>query len=1314
MKGFSFPPPPPPPPRATPQDGNPGTNAPPGGHGSRSARGAADRGRGRGRGRGQGSNARGGHGPRFTQHASMTTGFQAPQQNQPFPSNGPFVNYNPLPTGGYINPAFASAYTNSVNSNSIVSSWNPATVQQQTSFPLNTNVIASNPVNDSYGSHQPSSRPQSIPKPKPASKPKIAAPPAVPSFAFQLPTANPEAHVERVSKNNKKRKFNQLGLTPRSDVHEDSEGEDVDEEAKFSSGVLQFEYKGRSSTLKTNADIAAWVAERKKMWPTRARILEKQKAEDELRKAREEKRRNAEAKDNKSKAKEAPANKRKRENDDRKNMEKHLAKAEKLRKKLERAEAKLNGAASITAKSQPLESPGEVVADVETETPQLHKASKANLVGYDSDDDEQTSDAESSVISSDSSDSSTETDSESSSDDDSDSDAPPEEESSAKRPVKVAPPARKPARNQLPKQTTKKEAKRLTLRERMVEQEQQQEAELALEAIKFLGDQVALIHKIDPHNVNLCTYPVRESTLEAGREWSRPRLRPAVGTWATYGTWWCPGTDCQKVQAGILPTCSCRPHPGDCFQHHRCTQVFSALPVEFPLANTMGDSPQLATVQAGQKRKIEELTEDNTPASSEQQPSTDEGQDGWQVAQSKSSKRRKKVPKSESHNYPSIKHSPNARLQSTVKLSDLQRLALYILDEVPAPQWVAVENVKHIRKVVAIMVPGLEAGLFTGNIALDAGAQQDEAHTTEGQAEHARQETVAQHSSKHLSISPDEYYPVRLESEKLPEPLKAFADMFPHIWPIKAAGDEKYGKIQSPLDTMLNTPLPKSKDQKKENKESAKVQNARTPITKYLVTLDELLDDVPMEWTIHPAMYPTAEEKAMALSKRESDGHTEAEGWVDTRVEKMEDGNVPEKDIQQGSLTAGRKVLSMDCEMCRAANNKYVLTRVSVVDWDGNVVMDELVKPDEPIEDYLTQYSGITEEMLRDVTTTLPDIQKRLLEILTPQTILMGHSLNSDLNALKIAHPFIVDTAFLYPHPRGPPLKSSLKWLTQKYLSRSIQQGHGSSGHDSVEDARAVLDLVKLKCEKGPKWGTNDANVESIFKRLARCVRTKTQSVTGAEEHRVSAMVDWGDPRRGYGSSAQVVFGCETDEDVAKNVIKATNGPGRFDDDIPGLPVKGCDFVWARMRELEAVRGWWQAGKAPAVESLRQRAMINNGMKNSNENEDDSKSKDKNSNGEAEQEQPSAAVLATAVSRTAANIKRIYDSLPPCTALIVYSGTGDPHDSNRLQAMKRQFRQEYQTKKWDEIEVKWTDTEDQALRQAQKKMMRGCGFITVK
>ncbi|KAK8243712.1 hypothetical protein HDK90DRAFT_522280 [Phyllosticta capitalensis] len=502
MKGFSFPPPPPPPPRATSQDGNPGGNAQPGGHGYRSARGGADRGRGRGRGRG--SNHRGGHsGPRNNNHASMTGGFQ-PQnhynghalpsnaqqhQSQPFLPYGSPANFNALPTGGFINPAFTSAYTNYVNTNPLASSWNPATAQQQQqSFPLNTNAIANNSVNSSVGPLQGSNRPLQS-KPKPTSKPKVAAPPVVPSFGFQLPTVKPELPTESPSNKSKKRKFNQLGLTPRGDVHEDSEEDDANEEAKFTTGVLQFEYKGRSSTLKTSADIAAWIAERKKQYPTKARALEKQKAEEEARKAREETRSNAEAsaeRENKHKSKESPANKRTKKSDDRKAMEKHLAKAEKLRKKLERAEAKIKGAVQVSPKD-PSEAQGNAVADLKTEASAPATSLKANLVDYDSEDDEVDSDAESSVVSSDSSDLSSDTDSDSSSDDDSDSDAPPEEESSAKRPIKVAPPARKPRAPQ-PKQT-KKETKRMTLRERLVEQEQQQEAEMALEAIKFLGDQ---------------------------------------------------------------------------------------------------------------------------------------------------------------------------------------------------------------------------------------------------------------------------------------------------------------------------------------------------------------------------------------------------------------------------------------------------------------------------------------------------------------------------------------------------------------------------------------------------------------------------------------------------------------------------------------------------------------------------------------------------------------------------------------------------------------------------------------------------------
>ena len=51
---------------------------------------------------------------------------------------------------------------------------------------------------------------------------------------------------------------------------------------------------------------------------------------------------------------------------------------------------------------------------------------------------------------------------------------------------------------------------------------------------------------------------------------------------------------------------------------------------------------------------------------------------------------------------------------------------------------------------------------------------------------------------------------------------------------------------------------------------------------------------------------------------------------------------------------------------------------------------------------------------------------------------------------------------------QGPPFKPALRILAERYLRRSIQQGE----HDSVIDAQAALDLVKLKIAKGPAYGT--------------------------------------------------------------------------------------------------------------------------------------------------------------------------------------------------------------------------------------------------
>ncbi|KAH7354716.1 hypothetical protein BKA65DRAFT_394455 [Rhexocercosporidium sp. MPI-PUGE-AT-0058] len=682
--------------------------------------------------------------------------------------------------------------------------------------------------------------------------------------------------------------------------------------------------------------------------------------------------------------------------------------------------------------------------------------------------------------------------------------------------------------------------------------------------------------------------------------------------------------------------------------------------------------------------------------------------EGWQTVEGRPRKK-KKIPKHDSKNYPAIIFSKESRLQSQIKISDLQQLVLYILADGTSPSFVAVRHRPEIRKVVVLMVPGLEMSMFRSK-ALEEGDR------TYG--------------------SPDDYFPNRLKAEKLPEALQPFADIFEYIWPVKTPGDEKYGKMHSPLHAMLTAPAPKNKEEKQWQKsrkgatpakEPQGWKNTRVPIPEFVHTAEELLEN---DYTLHPASYEEEEGKINLAEFRRANKVSTDNGWVDTLVEHFKDGTAPESEIQSGSITAGREVFAMDCEMCvtgkqASGQDELSLTRISIVGWDGSVVLDELVKPDKPIINYVTQYSGITEAMIAPVTTTLADIQKKLVSILHPRAILIGHSLNSDLNALKITHPFIIDTALIYPHPRGPPLKSSLKWLAQKYLNREIQKGHGTTGpgagHDSIEDARTCLDLLKQKCEKGKQWGTNDAQGENIFKRVARAgVKYKSQggsAVPSPLSGKSSAAIDWGEPRKGPGAASNFPIGCQSDEEVMRGVIRAVKG----DQDGKEIPGGGVDFVWGRFRELEAVKGWWNNNKLVAAEAA---AAIDAEMVVSKMETDSVVA--------PEGEKPvttdtlvavdpllparisNETTLAAATADLTHRIANIYEELPPCTAFMIYSGSGDPREMSRLQAMHTQYKKEYRFKKWDDLSVKWTDTEEQALKRAFKVAREGVAFFSVK
>jgi RNA exonuclease 1 len=656
--------------------------------------------------------------------------------------------------------------------------------------------------------------------------------------------------------------------------------------------------------------------------------------------------------------------------------------------------------------------------------------------------------------------------------------------------------------------------------------------------------------------------------------------------------------------------------------------------------------------------------------------------DGWQtIERGRPVKKQKKIPGADSSRYPGISFSQQARLQSKINVSSLRDLILYIFADGPAPQWVSVKHRPEFRKIVTIMVPGLEEAMFKKDVDFSKYSS-----LTPDQA------------IDRIATSPDDYYPRVLQKEALPEPLQPFADMFPHLWPVRAPGDDKYAKLHSPVQSMLTAPLKEKKGGLKPVVDPHGWKDERTRITEFLATPEELMEH---GFPKHPAMLKEGAPR---------DAFEDPEGWVHTRVDSLDDGAVPEAEIEQGSITAGRRVLALDCEMCMTGESEYSLTRISLVSWDGEVVLDELVKPEKPIIDYVTQFSGITKEMLDPVTTTLRDVQTRLLDILTPRTILLGHSLDSDLKAMQLAHPFIVDTSILFPHPRGPPLKSSLKYLALKYLNREVQKGDGTiHGHDSIEDAKTCLDLVKKKCEKGKAWAAGDVQGENLFKRLARAgtayrATAGPQATGGLPVGKTSAAVDWGDVTRSAGNAATVTISCKSDADVEAGIIRAVKG----DPDGLEVPGGGVDFVWARMRELEALQGWWNRNKLTSTDAAA-------GPPPTIPSSSDTTATTSSSS-TADPENTETSPLETCLTTLSHRLKRIHDALPPCTAFIVFSGTGDPREMSRLQAVQAQFRREYNTpgSKWDQLSVQWTDKEDQALRRAVRAARCGIGFIGVK
>jgi RNA exonuclease 4 len=161
--------------------------------------------------------------------------------------------------------------------------------------------------------------------------------------------------------------------------------------------------------------------------------------------------------------------------------------------------------------------------------------------------------------------------------------------------------------------------------------------------------------------------------------------------------------------------------------------------------------------------------------------------------------------------------------------------------------------------------------------------------------------------------------------------------------------------------------------------------------------------------------------------------------------------------------------IALDCEMVGigSSGRQSALARVSMVNWDGDVLLDTFVQVPMKVTDYRTAVSGIQPKHIARTRAMDPVECREKVAALLHDKILVGHSLPNDLDALLLQHPKarVRDTAKYRPFqrltggnkPKWRPRK--LRDLALEHCNITIQQAGQS--HDSVDDARATMALFR-------------------------------------------------------------------------------------------------------------------------------------------------------------------------------------------------------------------------------------------------------------
>lgn len=255
------------------------------------------------------------------------------------------------------------------------------------------------------------------------------------------------------------------------------------------------------------------------------------------------------------------------------------------------------------------------------------------------------------------------------------------------------------------------------------------------------------------------------------------------------------------------------------------------------------------------------------------------------------------------------------------------------------------------------------------------------------------------------------------------------------------------------------------------------------------------------------------------------------------KIERSAKNSIPYEDFlpvpHSKPSTEKRLAIVIDCEMVEAADERRMLAYLSAIDFfTGEVLVNNYVKPTERIHNWKTQFSGVTPALMSCACAAGQAIRgwqsarQRLWDFMNEDTILVGHSLNSDFDVLGMFHLNIVDSAImtseavLLPHSPTERLRHmwGLTTLAKDFLKRDIQ--NGKSGHSALEDAFATRDVVL--------WCLSNSQQLQVW---AKQTRIRTQK-RGSAKRGVSSMNSKGKQKLRGGSSPRTDFDDEYYQDL--------------------------------------------------------------------------------------------------------------------------------------------------------------------------------------